>query len=136
MKQNGHVNGTGRVVQPNPEVQAKPTRRTFNAEYKQRILAEAAGSSEPGAIGALLRREGLYSSHLTTWRRQQEAGELGASRKRGPKAGKQSQELTRLRQQNDYLSRQLEQAGLIIDAQKKLAQIFESALSLNKAGPL
>src|ERR1051325_11674746 len=74
---------------PDPEVVADAKRRTFTAEYKQRILAEAdAAALQPGAIGALLRREGLYSSHLVTWRREREAGILKGltPHKRGPKS--------------------------------------------------
>jgi transposase len=72
---------------PDPEVVPQAKRRRFNAEYKVRILEEADACSEPGEIGALLRREGLYSSHLTTWRRQREQGHLeGLSpKKRGRK---------------------------------------------------
>ena len=72
----GQQNGTTAVVPPDSEVRPDGRRRTFTAEYKLRILAEADRSSEPGAIGALLRREGLYSSHLTDWRRQRDMGEL------------------------------------------------------------
>lgn len=70
---------------PDPEVQERPQRRRFDAAYKRRVLAEAEAS--PGEVGALLRREGLYSSHLTTWRKQRAAGELAglAPRKRGRK---------------------------------------------------
>jgi transposase-like protein len=73
---------------PEVEVSSKPTRRRFTAEYKRKILNEAAGCSERGAIGALLRREGLYSSHLIAWREAAERGELAAltSKKRGPRA--------------------------------------------------
>ncbi len=71
---------------PEVEVVAKATRRRFTAEYKLRVLREAEACTEPGAIGALLRREGLYSSNLTTWRAQRERGELlGLTpKKRGP----------------------------------------------------
>ena len=68
------------------EIPAKAKRRFFTAEYKQRILAEADAATGPGAIGALLRREGLYSSHLTTWRQERAAGiDQAFSKKRGPK---------------------------------------------------
>jgi transposase len=121
---------------PDPEVRMEPKRRTFSAEYKLRILAEADGSGEPGAIGALLRREGLYSSHLTEWRRQRAAGELKASvvRVRGRKVAPEAQEVARLQRENERLRAQLEQAELIIGAQKKLAQALESVLS-DKNGP-
>src|SRR5215469_1677822 len=73
---------------PDPEVASKPKRRQFTAEYKRSILEEAEACRDEGAIGALLRREGLYSSHLTTWRRQREQGEQEAltPKKRGRKA--------------------------------------------------
>src|SRR2546427_2808056 len=71
--------------EPEIEVAAKATRRRFTVEYKRTILREADACRTPGAVGALLRREGLYSSHLTTWRAARERGELaGAARKRGP----------------------------------------------------
>jgi transposase-like protein len=74
---------------PDPEVVVKPKRRQFTAEYKRRILQEADACAQPGEIGALLRREGLYSSHLTTWRHQRQRGELQglAPAKRGRKGG-------------------------------------------------
>ena len=107
------------------EVIAKAVRRRFSAEYKLRILEEAEACSS-GEIGALLRREGLYSSHLTTWRRQREAGQLAglAAKKRGPKPDLQAEELKRLRKENERLQVRLQQAAAIIEAQKKLAQLF------------
>lgn len=123
-------NGVGPNNRPDPEVLSRPEkaeRRTFTAAYKQWVLEEAEKSREqPGGIGALLRREGLYSSHLTTWRRQQEAGQLAglAPRKRGPKSNAEGEEVGRLRQENARLSRQLEKAELIIEAQKKLSEIL------------
>ena len=80
---------------PDPEVVAEAKRRAFTAEYKQRILAEAdAAATQPGAIGALLRREGLYSSHLVTWRGERQAGILKGltPHKRGPKSKRNPQE--------------------------------------------
>lgn len=80
-----HAEGMERL--PDPEVAEKPRRRRFTAEYKLRIVEEADGASEPGESEALLRREGLYSSHLTNWRRQRREGTLaGLSRRRGRKA--------------------------------------------------
>ena len=103
------------------EVVARPTRRRFTAEYKLRILQEAERCA-PGALGALLRREGLYSSHLTTWRKQREAGSLLAlaAKKRGPKANPQAEALARLQRENAKLQAKLARADLIIEAQKKL----------------
>jgi transposase len=123
-------NGVGPNNRPDPEVlprTEKAKRRTFTAAYKQWVLEEAEKCQEqPGSIGRLLRREGLYSSHLTTWRRQQEAGQLAglAPRKRGPKSNPEVEELSRLRRENARLSRQLEKAELIIEAQKKLSEIL------------
>jgi len=114
---------------PDPEVAKQPTRRSFTAEYKRRILKEADAAKEPGEVGALLRREGLYSSHLTTWRQARERGELAglAPRQRGPKtieemvpAGK----VKRLERENTRLKQELEKAQLIIDFQKKLSEML------------
>ena len=129
-------NGVKPTMASDPEVRTEPKRRTFSAEYKLRILAEADGSGEPGAIGALLRREGLYSSHLTEWRRQRAAGELkaGVTKVRGRKPAPEVQEVARLQRENERLRAQLVQAELIIGAQKKLAQALEHALS-DQNGP-
>jgi len=114
-----------RLSKQDTEVAAKAERRRYSAEYKLRILEEAAACAN-GEIGALLRREGLYSSHLTTWRRQQEAGQLAglAPKKRGPKPDPQAEELKRLRRENERLQVRLQQAEAIMEAQKKLAQLF------------
>ncbi len=100
----------------------KAERRRFSAEYKLSILAEADRCTEHGQLGALLRREGLYSSHLTTWRRQREQGTLG--QKRGRKPDPQAAEIKRLQQENERLRARLERAEHIIDVQKKLAQLL------------
>ena len=91
------------------EVPPKAKRRTFSAAYKQRILQEADACRASGQLGALLRREGLYSSHLTTWRRQRDQGELG-TKSRGKKADPQAKEVARLQRQNERLQAQLAQA--------------------------
>jgi transposase-like protein len=113
---------------PDPEVPARPKRRRFSAAYKARIVEEAEGCTGPGEIGALLRREGLYSSQLSKWRRLYRAGALRALRddKRGRKATKHplEDENERLRRQNDRLARRLEQAELIIEIQKKVAAML------------
>ena len=111
---------------------AKPARRRFTAGYKLRILREAEQCA-PGELGALLRREGLYSSHLTTWRRQQEAGQLAglAPKPRGPKGDPQATELTRLKRENERLQVKFQQAEAIISAQKKLAELFGVTLNAN-----
>jgi transposase-like protein len=106
------------------EVVARPQRRSFSADYKRRILQEADHCTLPGQMGALLRREGLYSSHLTTWRRQRERRELG-SRKRGqPAADPAVKEVARLRRENARLQVRLEQAETIIAVQKKLCSLL------------
>lgn len=116
------MNG-GRTM-PEPEVTLKASRRQFSAEYKKRILAEADRCREPGEIGELLRREGLYSSHLTTWRRQREdRGVTGlAGQKRGRKKDEAAAEMAKLQRENERLRKQLDQAELIIGAQKKLTE--------------
>lgn len=115
---------------PNTEVVVKAKRRQYTAEYKLRILRELDGSQGAGETGALLRREGLYSSHLTSWRRQRERGELDglAPQKRGPKPDPQAVELTRLQGENERLRERLRQAELIIDVQKKVAQMLGVAI--------
>ena len=117
------------AARPDPEVPAKPKRRLFTAEYKQRILAEAdRAKDEPGAIGALLRREGLYSSHLVTWRQERAAGILRGltPRKRGPKSRRHplDEENQKLRRENQRLTEQLRKAEIIIEVQKKVAALL------------
>lgn len=123
-----------RSNQVDPEVMPKAQRRQFPAEYKQRILQEHEACAEPGEKGALLRQEGLYSSHITTWRRQRERGELAglAQKKRGVKANPQAEENARLRRENERLKTRLEQAELIIEVQKKVSQILGIESSQNE----
>lgn len=111
---------------PGPETEVLPRaqRRSFPAEYKRRILQEADRCTQAGQVGALLRREGLYSSHLTIWRRQRDQEELGL-KKRGPSpADPATQEVARLRRENDRLRKRLEQAETIIAVQKKLSSLL------------
>ena len=113
-----------------PEVPEKAVRRRFTAEYKQRIVREAVNCKEPGQLGALLRREGLYSSNLTTWRRQMEQGTMEAlsPKKRGPKEKRSDPSLQRiaeLEKETQKLRHKLRQAELIIEAQKKIAEILQ-----------
>ena len=122
---------------PDPEVLPKAKRRNFTASYKLWVLEEADKCrQQPGQIGALLRREGLYSSHLTTWQRQREAGQMAGLKpqKRGRKANEEAAENIRLRHENKRLTRQLEQAELIIEAQKKLSEILGITLEQPKDG--
>jgi transposase len=109
-----------------PEVVPKAKKRQYSAEYKRRVLQEYEACTEPGARGALLRREGLYSSNITNWRRQRERGELAGltTKKRGPKVDPQAVENVRLRRENERLKKRLEQAELIIDVQKKVSQLL------------
>ena len=119
---------------PTTEVSEKPARRRFSAEYKLRILAEADACSEPGMLGELLRREGLYSSHLSTWRRQRDEGALAGltPKRRGRKAKPKNplaDESRRLQRENDRLKEQLRQAELIIDVQKKVSEMLNIPLN-------
>lgn len=122
-------NGAAPEGRPDPEVLprlSQAERRTFTAAYKLWVLEEVEKCREQGGIGALLRREGLYSSHLTRWGRQQAAGQLAGLKpqKRGRKANPEAEELHRLRRENARLTRQLEKAELIIEAQKKLSALL------------
>jgi len=117
------------VVPPDPEVPAHKRRRKLSAEYKLRILKEAEQCTQPGERGALLRREGLYSSSLTRWRRQREEGILQAMtpQKRGRKAVEKNplaEEVARLQKENQHLRKKLWQAERIIDVQKKVSEIL------------
>ena len=114
---------------PDPEVTPKATRRTFSAADKLRILQEADACTKPGDIGALLRREGLYSSHLVKWRRLRAAGQLQAlaPQTRGRKASDLdplADELAQVRRENARLQARLTHAEAIIDVQKKLSQLL------------
>src|SRR5208282_446356 len=117
------------TLRPDPEVVAKPKRRTYTAEYKLDILQEAeAAAATRGGIGALLRREGLYSSLLATWRRERPNGILQAltPQKRGPKSKRHpmDEENQKLRRQNVRLAEDLRKAHIIIDVQKKVAALL------------
>ena len=116
----GPVTGS-RASDPDPEVPAKVERRRFTMEYRRRILKEADACTQPGAVGVLLRREGLYSSHLANWRRQREQGELlvGRARKRGPTAKVVDPRVRQLEVENRRLHRKLARAETIITLQKK-----------------
>ena len=119
----------GPLAVPDPEVPENPKRRRFTAEYKLRILRLADQCTHPGEVGALLRREGLYSSHLTTWRRQREAGSLRAlePKKRGRKGSVRDPmavENEKLRKDNERLAQRLQQAQLIIEIQKKASEML------------
>ena len=118
------------------EVVAHATRRQFSNAQKRRILAAADRCTEPGEIGALLRREGVYSSSLSTWRRQRAAADLAAlaPQRRGPKANPDRAEalqIAKLTRENERLSNQLEKARLVIDVQKKVAALMGHTLDDN-----
>jgi transposase-like protein len=114
---------------PDPEVVPTAKRRRFTTQEKVRILKEADACTEPGELGALLRREGIYSSYLSRWRRARDRGELQAlsPKKRGPKSAADSvltKELTKLQRENERLRGRLAQAEAIMEAQKKLSELL------------
>ena len=116
-------------MQPDPEVVATARRRQFSGSDKRRILEAADRCTQPGDLGALLRKEGIYSSHLNTWRKQRTAAERAAlePQQRGRKADPalaEDRRVARLTQENDRLRRQLAQAHAIIDVQKKLCALL------------
>ena len=115
---------------PNTEVVAKAKRKRFTAAEKIRILREVEACRGTGEMCALLRREGIYSSYLTTWRKQRESQELEglAPQKRGPKPNPEAIELAKLRREHARLQERMRQAELIMDVQKKVAQMLGATL--------
>jgi transposase len=116
-------------ISPDPEVPEKARRRLYSAEYKLRILAEADACTESGEIGALLRREGLYSSHLVAWRRLRAEGALSGlePKKRGRKPKEThplARKLAEAEQKNRKLEKRLAEARIIIEFQKKVAEVL------------
>jgi transposase-like protein len=123
-----------------PELSDRPRRRTFTAQDKLRILAETDRAAETGGIAAILRREGLYSSALTEWRRLRDAGALGAlvPGKRGPKTTEPNPlaaEMARLQQENARLTQRLTRAEAVIDLQKKCAELLGIPLAPSDGEP-
>jgi transposase-like protein len=120
--------GGNTAAHPDPEVVVQAQRRRFTAEYKQRILAETDHAKGSGSIGALLRREGLYSSLLATWRRERDAGVLQVltPQKRGPKLKRDplAEENQQLRRETQRLAEELRKAEIVIDIQKKVATLL------------
>ena len=117
------------ISPPDSEVTEQKSRRKFTAKYKIQILAEADNCTQPGQIGALLRRQGLYSSHLTTWRRQRDQGLLKvmSPKKRGRKQkGKNplAKRIARLEKENRLLHKKLKKAETIIEIQKKISDLL------------
>jgi transposase len=122
------------ISPPDPEVSEKKPRRRFTAKYKLRILDEADACTEMGQLGALLRKEGLYSSSLTLWRKQRAQGILKAMspKKRGPKGKDKNplaEQVARLQKENERLKKKLKQAETIIDVQKKVSELLEISQS-------
>ena len=119
--------------EPAIEVVAKATRRRFTVEYKRKIVREADGCKTPGAVGALLRREGLYSSHLTTWRAARERGELaGAPKQRGPARRVVDPRDTKLAEQEREITRWQKRAAraeALVDLQKQVAALLGTPLT-------
>ena len=117
-------------VEKNPEVAEKATRRRFTADYKRRIALEAQRCTEAGEIGALLRREGLYSSVVQRWRRQLREEPLSSSKKSNSNASSAkpstAKELAALKRENERLKERLRQAELIIDVQKKVSEMMQT----------
>lgn len=128
----GHALGV-----PDPEVPEMAKRRRFTAEYKARILAEAEACDQPGQLGALLRREGLYSSHLAGWRMQARRGLIeGLDRKRGRKPNDPLvAEIDKLKKKNQRLEKRLAQAEAVIELQKKLSEILGIELPTEDGEP-
>ena len=119
------TNPIGNKVEKNPEVVEKASRRRFTMDYKQRIAAEAEQCGKSGELGALLRREGLYSSLVLRWRRQFRENSLSSSKKTPPKRSA-SQEIAQLKRENERLQEKLRQAELIIDVQKKVSDLIQT----------
>ena len=117
-------------IEKNPEVAEKASRRRFTTEYKRRISLEVERCKQPGEIGALLRREGLYSSVVGRWRRQLREESLSSSKKsnRTPSPAKPSaaKEIASLKRENERLKEKLRQAELIIDVQKKVSEMIQT----------
>lgn len=121
------------AVRPETEVTEKAKRRRHSAEFKARILREAETCTQPGELGAMLRREGLYSSHLSAWRAQAERGQLSAlePRKRGPKAkvvDARDRQIAELQRNLEKVTRRAERAEALVEVQKKLSQLLGLAL--------
>lgn len=120
----GRVHPDG--MSPDPEVPEKPQRRRFTAQYKLDILEQADRATKPGEVGALLRREGLYSSHLAAWRKQRRDETLtGSSTQRGrTRKDVRDRRIEELERDNARLTKKLDQAETIISVQKKLSRLL------------
>src|SRR3954469_14003941 len=122
---------------PDPELVERAKRRRFTAEYKLRILKQAEAYTRPGEIGAMLRREGLYTSHLTAWRKQRDAGALeGLDRQRGRKpADPREAELARLCRRAERAEAELDKARKVIEIQGNVSALLEQMLDTEGAPP-
>ena len=120
---------------PDPELVERARRRRFTAEYKLGVLRDADTCSQPGEIGALLRREGLYSSHLSTWRKQRDDGALHAlSKRRGPhKAHPLQSENEKLLRRAQRAEAELEKARRVIEVQGNVSALLEELLQAGSA---
>jgi transposase-like protein len=120
------VSPAGAAGVPDPAVDAKPKRRRFTAEYKLRILREVERAKGSGEVGAILRREGLFSSHLTQWRRDRDrVAKTGlAARKRGPKAKVVDPRIKQLERENAQLRRRNQRVELMLEIQKKASEML------------
>ncbi len=132
------MNGTEMaLVGPEVEVAAKATRRRFTVEYKRKVVREADGCKTPGAVGALLRREGLYSSHLTAWRAARERGELaGAPKKRGPApqtSDPRDRKIVELERETARWRKRAERAEALVEVQKKVAALLGPPLEAERS---
>ena len=118
---------------PAIEVVAKATRRRFTVEYKRKIVREADACKTVGAVGALLRREGLYSSHLTTWRAARERGDLaGAPKKRGPArrvVDPRDKRITELERASTRWQKRAERAEALVELQKQVAALLGTPIT-------
>ena len=119
------LGATALAVAPDPEVPPRARRRSFTAEYRATVLREADACRQPGEIGALLRREGLYSSHLSEWRKQRDQGMLNVKRGRRP-ASKADAEVARLSRENARLQRELQAARMVIEVQGKVSALLKA----------
>ena len=137
-RKNGHGEGaTVAVLSPDPELVERPRRRRFSAQYKLRVVREADACSKPGDVGALLRREGLYSSHLSTWRAQRDNGALKAlSQPRGRRAAdSRDVQIVKLRQRAERAEAELSTARKVIEVQGNVSALLEELLEPRGATP-
>lgn len=134
---NGAAGRAARAQAPDPELVERPKRRRFSAEYKLRILQEAERSTQPGEIGGLLRREGLYSSHLSMWRKQRDEGALSAlGRRRGrKKVDPLEAENEQLRKRAERAEAELVKAQRVIEVQGNVSALLEELLQPKGATP-